>query len=72
MEMKRGVIFFCPLTKQQIIDKVVKTVDDYTAYRQTLTEPCSDVYTDNIQSDYDAYDTYQGCQSWYEYQKEWN
>ena len=54
-------------------------MDDYIAYRQTLTEPCADVYTDNIQSDYDAYDsdydaydTYQGCQSWYEYQKEWN
>jgi hypothetical protein len=47
-------------------------VDDYTAYKQTILEPCDDVYTDNIQSDYDAYDTYQGCQSWYEYQKEWN
>ena len=47
-------------------------VDDYTAYKQTILEPCADVYTDNIQSDYDAYDTYQGCQSWYEYQKEWN
>lgn len=47
-------------------------MDDYMAYRQTLTEPCSDVYTDNIQNNYDAYDAYQGCRSWYEYQKEWN
>lgn len=47
-------------------------MDDYMAYRQTLTEPCADVYTDNIQSSYDYADAYQGCQSWYEYQKEWN
>lgn len=47
-------------------------MDDYTAYRQTLTEPRADVYTDDIQSDYDACDAYQGCRSWYEYQEEWN
>ena len=45
-------------------------MNDYIAYRQTILEPCADVYTDNIQSGYDAYDAYQGCQSWYEYQKE--
>lgn len=72
MEMKRGDNLFYPLTKQQIIDKAVKTVDEYMSYRQTILEPCADVYTDDIQSDYDAYDTYQGCQSWYEYQMEWN
>lgn len=47
-------------------------MDDYIAYRQTILEPWEDSYTDNIQSDYDAYDTYQGCRGWYEYQKEWN
>lgn len=47
-------------------------MDDYTAYKQTILEPRDDAYTDNIQNGYDVYDTYQGCQSWYEYQKEWN
>lgn len=47
-------------------------MDDYMAYRQTITELCNDVYTDNIQNAYDAYDTYQGCESWYEYQMTWN
>lgn len=47
-------------------------MDEYMSYRQTILEPCADVYTDDIQSDYDAYDTYQGCRSWYEYEKEWN
>lgn len=47
-------------------------MDDYMAYRQTILEPWEDGYTDNIQSDYDAHDSYQGCQGWYEYQKEWN
>lgn len=45
---------------------------DYIAYKQTITEPSADVYTDNIQNDYDYADEYQGCQSWYEYQQEWN
>ena len=47
-------------------------MDDYIAYRQTILEPCDDVYTDDMQSGHDAYDTYQGCQSWYEYKMEWN
>ena len=63
--------YFYILTQYKV-RKEVQTVDDYTAYRQTITEPCADVYTDSIQNDYDAYDTYQGCQSWYEYQREWN
>lgn len=47
-------------------------MDDYIAYRQTILEPCDDVYTDDIQSDYDSIDAYQGCRAWYEYQELWN
>lgn len=72
MYLEEGIAdFFYPLANKQI-RKEVKIVDDYIAYRQTLTESCADVYTDNIQNSYDYADEYQGCQSWYEYQKEWN
>lgn len=47
-------------------------MDDYMAYRQMILAPCDDVYTDNIQNSYDYADEYQGCRSWYEYEKEWN
>lgn len=47
-------------------------MDDYMAYRQTILAPWNDVYTDDTQNSYDYADEYQGCQSWYEYRKEWN
>ena len=47
-------------------------MDDFVLYTKTITDPASDIYTDNFQEPYDAYDTYQGCKSWYEYQEEWN
>lgn len=42
---------------------------DYINYIQTVLEP---LYTDDQQNDYDYSDEFQGCQSWYEYQQEWN
>lgn len=45
---------------------------DYICYIQTLLDPADDTYTDYRQNDYDYADEFQGCQSWYEYQQEWN
>lgn len=47
-------------------------MNDYIFYTQSVLDSSDVIYTDNTQNNYDAYDTYQGCRSWYEYQKEWN
>lgn len=47
-------------------------MNDYILYTQTILDPSDVIYTDDTQNSYDYADEYQGCQSWYEYQKEWN
>ena len=47
-------------------------MNDYILYTQTVLDSSNVIYTDDTQNSYDYADEYQGCQSWYEYQKEWN
>lgn len=67
-----GIVDFSIPSQNNKKRKRVQTVDDYTAYRQTILAPCDDVYTDDIQNSYDYADAYQGCRAWYEYQELWN
>lgn len=45
---------------------------DWIDYLQTVLDSNTESdYTDDQQNDYDCYDTYQGCKSWYDYYTNW-
>jgi len=51
---------------------VVNLLKDWIDYLQTvLNSNTESDYTDDQQNDYDCYDTYQGCGSWYDYYTNW-
>jgi hypothetical protein len=69
---KSGIICYNTLVKQNSYQNGGDTVNDYILYTQTVLDPSDVIYTDDTQNSYDYADEYQGCRSWYEYQKEWN
>lgn len=47
-------------------------MNDYIDYKQTITHPDEEVYTDQYQKNYDWSDEYQGCLSYKQYIETWN